>query len=95
MTERQIKPCSVPAPPHDGPARLYPCGWRCVRHTPAAQAGRPEPVPGPGYTPQATPTPLGDSRVADVRAVASGKRRASITAYRAAQAAVTTTKGSR
>lgn len=23
--------------------RLYPCGWRCARHTPAALAGEPEP----------------------------------------------------
>lgn len=30
-------------------ARLYPCGWRCDRHTPAAMAGRPETPPGPGW----------------------------------------------
>ncbi|MFJ3705059.1 MULTISPECIES: hypothetical protein [unclassified Streptomyces] len=31
------------------PARLYPCGWRCDLHTPAALQGRPEPEPGPGW----------------------------------------------
>ena len=28
------------------PARLYPAGWRCAAHTPAALAGRPEPGAG-------------------------------------------------
>ena len=28
------------------PARLYPAGWRCPAHTPAALAGRPEPGAG-------------------------------------------------
>jgi len=31
------------------PGRLYPCGIRCERHTPAALAGRPELPPGPGW----------------------------------------------
>lgn len=31
------------------PARLYPCGWRCDIHTPAALQGQPEPPPGPGW----------------------------------------------
>jgi hypothetical protein len=35
-----------------------------------------------------TPSPLSDSRVHDARAIASGKRRSSPNAYRAAQAAV-------
>lgn len=30
-------------------ARLYLVGWRCPRHTPAAEAGRPETPPGPGW----------------------------------------------
>ncbi|MFE6379204.1 hypothetical protein [Streptomyces roseolus] len=34
-------------------ARLYRTGWCCDRHTPAAQAGRPEPPPGPGWPPGA------------------------------------------
>ncbi|MFE6025571.1 hypothetical protein [Streptomyces niveus] len=35
--------------------RLYPCGWRCPLHTPAAMAGRPEPPPGPGWPIHRTP----------------------------------------
>ncbi|MFI6700284.1 hypothetical protein ACIBJC_15125 [Streptomyces sp. NPDC050509] len=35
--------------PHSGPVRLYPRGWCCALHTPAALAGRPEPPPGPGW----------------------------------------------
>jgi hypothetical protein len=32
-------------------ARLYLVGWRCPRHTPAAEAGRPEAPPGPAVDP--------------------------------------------
>ena len=33
------------------PARLYPAGWACPQHTPAASAGRPEPpTPDPART---------------------------------------------
>ncbi|WP_018386402.1 hypothetical protein [Wenjunlia vitaminophila] len=60
----------------------------CPAHTPAALDGRPEPPPRPGYTPQAIPSPLSDSRVVDNRAIASGKRRSSTHVYRAAQDAV-------
>lgn len=72
--------------------RRYLTGLRCPDHTPAAIAGRPEPAPGPGYTPQATPTPLGASALFDARAVASGRRRSAPHTYRAAQAAVNTRK---
>ncbi|MCY0921870.1 hypothetical protein OS965_27505 [Streptomyces sp. H27-G5] len=42
--------CESLAVPHGpGPARLYPCGWRCSLHTPNAMAGRPESPPGPGW----------------------------------------------
>ena len=70
--------------------RLYPCGWRCPDHTPARMAGRPEPPPGPGWPAGAwaTPSPQSASALFDARAVASGKRRSSLTTYRAAQAAV-------
>ncbi|MFE5628444.1 hypothetical protein [Streptomyces sp. NPDC056543] len=80
----------MPQPEHTGRVRLYPCGWRCSDHSPWAQAGLPEPQPGPGLPAAAwtTPSPLNDSRVHDARAVASGKRRADAAAYRAAQAAV-------
>lgn len=30
-------------------ARLYPRGWCCDRHTPAALQGKPESPPGPGW----------------------------------------------
>ena len=65
-------------------------GPRCPLHTPSALAGKPEPVPGPGWPAHAwtTPSPIADSRVHDARAIASGKRRSSPTEYRAAQAAV-------
>jgi hypothetical protein len=70
--------------------RPYRTGPRCPLHTPAALAGRPEPQPGPGWPEGAwsTPSPLSASRVHDDRAIASGKRRSSPEAYRAAQAAV-------
>jgi hypothetical protein len=70
--------------------RNYLSGLRCPLHTPAALAGMPEPQPGPGWPEGAwsTPSPLSASRVHDDRAIASGKRRSSPEAYRAAQAAV-------
>jgi len=85
------QPCDVPSYPHSlTRARLYPCGWRCGRHTPRAIQGLPEIPPGPGMPAGAwtTPSPLSDSRVHDDRAIASGKRRSNPHAYRAAQAAV-------
>ncbi|MGW2985429.1 hypothetical protein [Streptomyces goshikiensis] len=46
----QPRVCEALAVRHGaGPARLYPCGWRCSLHTPAAMAGRPETPPGPGW----------------------------------------------
>ncbi|MFJ4847587.1 hypothetical protein [Streptomyces sp. NPDC088733] len=80
---------------HAGETHFYPCGWRCDTHAPWALAGKPRPQPGPGW-PAAhftTPTPDAVAAAIDNRAIASGKRRSSPTAYRAAQAAVTTPKG--
>jgi hypothetical protein len=70
--------------------RLFVVGLRCPVHTPNALKGLPEPPPGPGWPAgaQAGLSPLSTSRVHDDRAVASGKRRSSAQAYRAAQAAV-------
>jgi hypothetical protein len=70
--------------------RAFLTGPRCPAHTPSALAGIDEPEPGPGMPAAAwtTPSPINDSRVHDARAVASGKRRSSPHAYRAAQAAV-------
>jgi hypothetical protein len=75
--------------------RQYVIGERCPLHTPAAVAGCPEPEPGPGFTPQDIPSPLGASALFDARAVASGKRRSAPHTYRAAQAAVAVEKGKR
>lgn len=33
--------CDIPAPDHDGTARLYPCGWRCTSHAPQARTTAP------------------------------------------------------
>lgn len=70
--------------------RAFLIGLRCPAHTPNALKGLPEIPPGPGLPASAwsTPSPLSESRVADARAVASGKRRSNPAAYRAAQAAV-------
>ena len=46
MTTARTHPCTGygPGGPCGAtPARLYPAGWRCTAHTPAALAGRPEP----------------------------------------------------
>lgn len=77
---------------------LYAAGYRCPQHTPAAIAGRPEPGQDRYCAPcrcycgscpswdrplePITPT------VIDNRAIASGKRRSSLTAYRDAQAQI-------
>lgn len=70
--------------------RHYLPGMRCPAHTPRALAGLPEIEPGPGMPAGAwtTPSPINESRVADARAVASGKRRSNPNAYKAARAAV-------
>lgn len=89
MTAREPQPCEIPGE-HQGRVRFYITGWRCSTHSPWAAKGLPEPKPGPGIPPGAwtTPSPISDSRVHDARAIASGKRRSSPQAYRAAQAAV-------
>jgi hypothetical protein len=77
--------------------RLYGVGYRCGDHTPAKLAGLPEPDSErycaplrcycgecPSYVPD---TPYRDGEtIVDIRAVASGKRRSSLTEYRNAQA---------
>ena len=70
--------------------RPYLTGPCCPAHTPNALKGLPEAPAGPGMpaTAWTTLSPLSASRVADERAIASGKRRSSPAAYRAAQAAV-------
>ena len=77
--------------------RLYACGWRCPDHTPARLAGNPEPDVArycltrcycggcPSYSRPLEPI---SATVVDVRAVASGRRRAPLGKYREAQAAV-------
>ncbi|WP_405924901.1 hypothetical protein [Streptomyces sp. NBC_00035] len=50
--------------PHAPGSRLYPCGWRCARHTPAAVAGLPEAPPGPGWPVNRQPPPDTDTEAA-------------------------------
>lgn len=69
--------------------RAFLTGPCCRLHTPAALAGRPEAPETSSLPATALPaSPLSDSRVADERAIASGKRRSSPHTYRAARAAV-------
>jgi hypothetical protein len=68
-------------------SRPYRIGECCPAHTPAALAARPEPVPGPGYTPQRLATPQSASALVDARAIASGKRRSTPQEYQLARAA--------
>jgi hypothetical protein len=94
MNSRVPEPCDIPAA-HDGEVHFYVTGWKCDAHSPWAAKGLPRPEPGPGLPAGAwtTPSPLSDSRVHDARAIASGKRRSSFYAYRAAQAAVNHQEG--
>ncbi len=77
---------------HAAAVGLYTDGWRCADHTPAAIAGRPETVPDPALTLSGiraargvrySPPPR--ETVVDRAAIASGKRRSNIRAYRDAQ----------
>lgn len=89
-------------------AHLYPCGYRCASHTPAKRAGLPEPdsarycAPArcycgkcPSWTEQPAYTDNLQRLTVDARAVASGKRRSTLTEYRAAQAEVAAQKDRR
>ncbi|MFE9448356.1 hypothetical protein [Streptomyces sp. NPDC006739] len=90
MSARVPEPCGGLTGAHDGPVRFYRTGWKCNAHSPWAEAGQDEPQPGPGMPAAAwtTPSPQSASAVFDNRAIASGKRRSSPAAYRAARAAV-------
>jgi hypothetical protein len=89
MSARIPEPCDGLTGEHNGPVRFYRTGWKCNTHSPWAEAGLAEPKPGYGQPPSSLPpSPLAASAVFDDRAVASGKRRSSPEAYRAAQAAV-------
>ncbi|REE62164.1 hypothetical protein BX257_4777 [Streptomyces sp. 3212.3] len=55
---KRPRPCESLAFPHElNYARLYVTGWRCANHTPAAENGRPEAPPGPGWPIYRTPSP--------------------------------------
>ncbi|MCR3732213.1 hypothetical protein FHS35_009131 [Streptomyces umbrinus] len=45
------QPCEIPQLPHSLNSRLYPCGWRCDRHSPWGLQNKPKP---------GTPTPPRD-----------------------------------
>lgn len=68
--------------------RAFLTGPCCPLHSPADLAGKPE-APATNSLPATAfaPSPLADSRVADEKAIRSGKRRSSPHTYRAAQAA--------
>ncbi|MEU0522734.1 hypothetical protein [Streptomyces niveus] len=58
-----IRPCGSIGLPHGlRYARPYPCGWRCEKHTPAAEQGKPEPPPGPGWPAGSYLNPPSDSQ---------------------------------
>lgn len=89
MSARDPEPCDGVNGEHTGTVRFYRTGWKCPAHSPWAEAGLPEPLPGPGLPHGARiPAPMSASALIDDRAIASGKRRSSPEAYRAAQAAV-------
>lgn len=90
MSARFPEPCDGLSPAeHDGPVRFYVTGWKCNAHSPWAQAGQKEPLPGYGPRPSSLPlSPIAASAVFDNQAIASGKRRSTPQAYRAAQNAV-------
>ena len=98
MIPGQLATTRQPCPCGRADTRLYAEGWRCPAHTPAARAGRPEPdsarycAPArcycgqhPGY--QRALEPI-TATVVDRDAIASGRRRAPLGAYREAQAQV-------
>lgn len=89
MSSHEPEPCDVPNGEHNGRLRFYPCGWRCNAHSPWAERGMKEPKPSSSLPASALPlSPLSTSAVFDQKAIASGRRRSSPQAYRAAQAAV-------
>lgn len=89
MSGRTPEPCDGLTSEHTGPVRFYRTGWKCPAHTPWAESGRPEPLAGPGLPHgERIPSQLSDSALFDSRAIASGKRRSSPKAYRAAQASM-------
>lgn len=101
MTTLQREPC--PGTCGRADTGLYACGWRCPAHTPSARAGLPEPDVArycaplrcycgrcPSYRRALEPIV---PTVVDTRAVASGKRRTTATAYREAQARLSRQKG--
>jgi hypothetical protein len=49
------EPCETPTLPHSLNSRLYPCGWRCDRHSPWALAGHDSPTPRVKNQPESRP----------------------------------------
>lgn len=93
MSSSEPEPCDVPNGDHEGRLRFYANGWKCDTHSPWADRGMAEPQPGYGASPRdLPPSPIADSAVFDQHAIASGKRRSSPQAYRAAQAATANRK---
>jgi hypothetical protein len=92
VSARDPEPCDGLTGEHTGPVRFYRTGWKCNTHSAWGEAGLPEPKPGPGLPSDLPLSPISASRIHDERAIATGKRRSSPHAYRAAQAAETNRK---
>lgn len=93
MSSRDPEPCDSTIGEHDGELHFYVTGWKCDTHAPWALAKQDKPQPGYGPNPRDLPaSPIADSAVFDQLAIASGKRRSSPQAYRAAQAATANRK---
>lgn len=83
--------------------RYYLIGWRCPAHTPARLAGHEEDIPDPTRTLAGIRAAAGsafhfnrnDTALNDDRAIASGRRRSTPEAYRAARAAEDERKAAR
>jgi hypothetical protein len=49
------QPCEIPSLLHSLNSRLYPCGWRCDRHSPWGMAGHDSPTPRVKTDPESRP----------------------------------------
>lgn len=83
-----------------GPARLYPCGWRCHDHAPRPLPPTPDPAltvdglrAAAGLPTHVVPTRSAGWAAIDARAIASGKRRSNPGDYTAARTELAQQKG--
>ncbi|WP_330349620.1 hypothetical protein [Streptomyces sp. NBC_00582] len=67
--------CGALTGPHTPRTRLFHSGWWCDLHTPAAQAGRDETPPGPGWPIHRQPPPDTESEAAAPTSTTEHKER--------------------